>query len=70
MDKIELIVERAIAYTESILLRAPHHIGAAREGLERMRENLARGAPGHPALARLEAFIRDLDNQTGPGALH
>ena len=60
MDTIDQIVDRAIAYTRSVLARAPRHWDVARDGLERMRANLAEGAPDHPALERLEAYIADL----------
>lgn len=70
MDKIDQIVERAIAYTEEILARAPHFLDVAREGLERMRANLATGAPDHPALVRLQDYLRELGDRSGPGSLH
>lgn len=60
MDTIDQIVDRAIAYTRMVLQQAPRHWDVARDGLERMRGNLAEGAPDHPALARLEAFIDEL----------
>ena len=37
MDGIEQIVERAIAYTVTVLQTAPEHLDAACAGLERLR---------------------------------
>jgi hypothetical protein len=60
VDKIEEIVDKAIKYTEDILARAPRHYPAAREGLERMRNNLAIGTAGHPALDKLDKYLEEL----------
>ena len=60
MDTIDQIVDRAIAYTRQVLEKAPRHWDVARDGLERMRQNLAEGAPDHPALERLEMYIAEL----------
>ena len=65
MDKIDHIVERAIEYTLHVLEAAPRHRAAARTGLERMRSNLTLGAPDHPALERLRAFLDDLEAYGG-----
>ncbi|MGO9742107.1 MAG: hypothetical protein ACLPN5_11455 [Roseiarcus sp.] len=62
-DNIESIVDRAIAYTEDILSRAPQHYRVARQGLETMRDNLRLGAEDHPALRRLEDYIEELDRR-------
>lgn len=62
-DKIQEIVDRAIIYTEDILRRAPNHLGVAREGLERMRQNLRLGAEDHPSLERLEDYIKKLERR-------
>ena len=59
-DNIDSIVDRAIAYTEDILRRAPHHYGVARQGLQTMRNNLRLGAEDHPALRRLEDYLEEL----------
>jgi len=61
MDKIDRIVERAIAYTMLVLQAAPLHRETARTGLERMRTNLTLGAPDHPALERLQVFLDELE---------
>jgi hypothetical protein len=70
MDKIDHIVERAIEYTLHVLEAAPQHGEAARTGLERMRSNLTIGAPDHPALERLQAFLGQLDAAARRRALH
>jgi hypothetical protein len=63
VDKIAEIVDRAIAYTEDILQKAPQHYHVAREGLEHMRQNLRRGAEDHPALRILENYIKQLERR-------
>lgn len=60
MDKIDEIVDRAIQYTEHVLGQAPRHYDVAREGLERMRDNLTTGIENHPALGRLNNYIGEL----------
>ena len=60
MDDIDKIVDKAIQYTEDILGRAPRHYQVAREGLERMRDNLKIGAGDHEALRRLEDYLNEL----------
>jgi hypothetical protein len=63
MDNIDEIVDRAILYTEKILGQAPRHYPVAREGLERMRDNLTIGAQDHPALDRLDDYLGDLERR-------
>lgn len=63
MDRIDEIVGKAIAYTEDILARSPEHIDTARGGLERMCRSLEQGAPHHPALERLRAYIEELQRR-------
>ena len=70
LDKIDHIVERAIQYTLHVLDAAPEHRAAARVGLERMCSNLTIGAPDHPALERLQAFLSELDAGPKSRALH
>ena len=60
MDKIDAIVDKAIQYTEDILTRAPQHYKVARQGLERMRDNLRMGAGDHPALRKLGDYLDEL----------
>ena len=66
-DKIEDIVERAIAYTRPLLEAAPERWPAARSGLQRIHDDLRRDAPSHPALRRLTAFIVQWDERRGRG---
>ena len=63
MDKIDEIVDKAIQYTEDILARAPRHYSVAREGLERMRDNLKIGAEDHEALRKLENYLDELSRR-------
>jgi len=70
LEDIDWIVERAIAYTLAILRMAPRQLDAARTGLERMRNNLARDAPDHPALERLRAFLDDIGLDAPERSLH
>jgi hypothetical protein len=63
VDKIEEIVDKAIQYTEDILERAPRHYRVAREGLERMRDNLKIGAEDHEALRKLEDYLDELNRR-------
>jgi len=70
MDKIDNIVDRAIEYTKRVLSTAPEHGQEARAGLETMRDNLTLGAPDHPALERLNVFIKSLDAPSGKPSLH
>ena len=65
MDKIDELVERAIAYTEDILARGPEHWESARDGLEKMRLSLEAGAPSHPALERLRLYVEALEARGG-----
>ncbi len=60
-DRIEEIVNRAIEHTLTILEASGAAWSVARGGLEKIHDNLAFGAPGHPALGRLKAFIADRD---------
>ena len=70
LDKIDDIVDKAIEYTRLVLLTAPEHGETARAGLETMRDNLILGAPDHPALARLSAFLTSLGASSGKPSLH
>ncbi len=64
-DKIAEIVDRAIEHTRAILDASRGEWSVARKGLERIRAHLANGAPEHPALDRLSAFIADQDRIRG-----
>lgn len=62
-DKVEEIVERAIEHTRPYLDASPDRWRAARQGLQRIYDDLARHAPDHPALSRLRAFVAQRDRQ-------
>jgi hypothetical protein len=70
MDRIEQIVERAIACTVTVLQTAPEHLDAACAGLERLRNNLLVGVPNHPALDRLRLFLVELELRASQGTIH
>ena len=59
--RIEDIVDRAIEHTLTIVASSHVEWSVARKGLERIRDDLAVGAPGHAAVQRLNAFIADQD---------
>ena len=56
-DRIDEIVEQAIAYTAPLVEASPERWSAARQGLRRIHADLLREAPDHPALSRLRAFV-------------
>ncbi len=60
-DTIVDIIDRAIEHTRTILETGRSAWSVARKGLEKIHAHLADGAPGHPALDRLKAFIDDQD---------
>ena len=60
-DRTEEIVNRAIEHTLTIVKSSRRAWSVARKGLEKIRDNLAFAAPGHPAVDRLNAFIADQD---------
>ncbi len=66
-DRIDKIVDRAAEYTKALLSNEATQWPAAREGLERILDDLARRAPGHPGLLRLRRFIDDLSLIHGDG---
>lgn len=70
MDRIDEIVTRAIGYAEVATREAPHLAEVALVGLRRMRDNLSLGAPEHPALARLSAFIAKCEREAKARHLH
>jgi hypothetical protein len=59
-DRIDRIVERALEHTKALLENEATRWPTAREGLERVLDDLGRGAPGHPGLRRLRRFIDGL----------
>ncbi len=66
-DKIDRIVDRAIEYTKALLANEATQWPAAREGLERIVDDLQRRAPGHAAPRRLQRLIDDLSIIHGDG---
>lgn len=61
VDKVDRIVERAIAHTLAILTTSQQTRIVAREGIEKIFKDLDLRSPGHPGLARLKAFMAELD---------
>jgi len=61
VDTIDRIVERTIAHTLTILTTSQQTRIVAREGIEKIFNDLDLRSPGHPGLARLEAFMAELD---------
>jgi hypothetical protein len=57
------MVDRAIAYTEHVISSTPEHYQAARRGLERIRNRLIQDHPAHPALARLNTYLDQLNQR-------
>ena len=70
MDRIDAIVEMAINYTRTVLRTAPQHFELARGGLERLRTDLMREVPEHPALQRLRSFLDEIAPHEIEGSLH
>jgi hypothetical protein len=60
-DMIDGIVERTIAQTLRIVTTSRQSWSVAREGIEKIHDDLARRSPGHPALERLKTFIAERD---------
>jgi hypothetical protein len=61
MDRrIETLVARTIANTQAYLAEPGGDRNVARAGVARILAELTARAPGHPALARLSAFVAEL----------
>ncbi len=60
-DTVDRIVERTIANTLTILTTSRQAWSVAREGIEKIHDDLAFRSPGHPALERLKSFIFERD---------
>ena len=58
-DRIDEIIEKAIEYTDEILLRNTTQWLVARRGLLKMLADLQTGAPDHPGNERLKTFIAE-----------
>jgi hypothetical protein len=70
VDRIDTIVEMAINYTRTVLRTAPEYFDVARGGLERLRTDLMREVPEHPALERLRSFQDEIAPHEIEGSLH
>lgn len=70
MDRIDYIVDTAIAYTKHVLERAPNHRNIACEHLTKMRDSIAASEPDHPALTRLADFIYEVCGGPPPRQSH
>jgi hypothetical protein len=64
-DRVEEIVDRTIAHTLTVLAALPDIWPVARIGVQKIHDDLAVGAPDHPALERLRAFIAETDLASG-----
>ncbi len=62
MNLLGEIVERAIGYTDRIVIEMPTYREAAIEGLRKLGTALAEKSPDHPAVRRLFDY---LDSLTG-----
>jgi hypothetical protein len=60
-DRIDRIVDAAIAYTNVILSNKSADWPTARQGLAKMLASLQSGAPEHPGFERLREFMARQD---------
>ena len=60
-DMIDGIVEQTIANTLTIVTTSQPTWSVAREGINKIHDDLALRSPGHPALERLKRFIAERD---------
>jgi hypothetical protein len=60
-DRIEVVVEKIIRYTEEILATRTAHWRTARTGLIKMLGNMEQTAPDHAAVEALRRFIAETD---------
>ena len=65
MNLLGEIVDRAIDYTDRIVIEMPSYREAAIEGLRRLALSLAEKSPEHPAIRKLFDY---LDALTGAAA--
>jgi len=57
MNLLGEIVDRAIDYTDRIVLEMPSYRQAAIDGLRRLGLNLAEKSPEHPAIRKLFDYL-------------
>ena len=62
MDRIDELVDRAIAVADLVMLKEPQRIEIATEFLRRLAEELRASAPDHPALTKLDSYVNDGSN--------
>jgi hypothetical protein len=60
MDRISEIVERAISVADLVRENDPKNFETAETSLTKLAEELRVSAPDHPALKRLEEYIRQI----------
>ena len=63
MNLLSEIVERAIDYTDRIVIEMPSYREAAIEGLRRLGFGLAEKSPDHPAIRRLFEYLDRLQRR-------
>lgn len=60
MSELEDIVDRAIAYTDTLLRIRPTYLQAAVGGLRKLRDALALKSPDDPSIEKLDAYLEAL----------
>jgi hypothetical protein len=65
LDKTDEIVQRAIDYTDLVLINTPAYAPAAVAGLRRLRDTLAASLPDHPGVLRLSDYIATFEADPG-----
>jgi hypothetical protein len=68
MSLLGEIVERAIDYTDRIVIEMPSYREAAIEGLRRLGLALAEKSPDHPAIRKLFDYIDAMTGGASGGA--
>jgi hypothetical protein len=61
MDRIDELVERAIAVAELVMMKEPERLVVAKEFLRRLADELRTYASGHPALEKLDSYVSNKD---------
>ena len=65
MNLLGEIVERAIDYTDRIVIEMPSYREAAIEGLRRLGLGLAQKSPDHPAVRKLFDYLEAVTGGVG-----
>jgi hypothetical protein len=63
VNELDDIVDRAMDFTNSVLRAMPSYREAAVTGLRKLRDSLREKSPDHPALKRLDAYLKSLDGR-------